>query len=111
MRKSLYSLFLMSFMISMLCATPAPAQERKGTINGRVTDVDHRALQGARVELQPTGLTAVTDGQGQFTISDVAPGAYTLTVSYVGFSPFSAPVTVTAGSPAQVDALLQVGSV
>jgi TonB-dependent receptor len=111
MRKSLYSLFLMSFMISMLCATPALAQERKGTINGRVTDADHRALQGARVELQPTGLTAVTDGQGQFTISDVAPGAYTLTVSYVGFSPFSAPVTVTPGSPAQVDALLQVGSV
>lgn len=111
MRKSMYSLPLISFIICMLCVTVAPAQERKGTISGRVTDPDHRALQGARVELQPRGQAAVSDEQGEFTIADVAPGDYTLTVSYVGFSPFSTPISVKAGAVAQADAALQVAKV
>jgi TonB-dependent receptor len=82
-----------------------------GTINGRATDPGHSALQGARVELQPKGLTAVTDAEGQFTIPGVPPGNYTLTVSYIGFSTFSAPTTVMAGRVTEIDAVLKIGSV
>jgi TonB-dependent receptor len=88
-----------------------PTQKDYGTINGRATDPAHSALQGARVELQPRGLTAVSDAQGQFTIPGVPPGSYTLTVSYIGFSQFSTPTTVTAGQVTDIDALLQIGSV
>jgi len=87
------------------------AQEGKGTVSGRVTDPNHDALQGARVELQPRGLAAVSDSQGQYTISDVPAGKYTLTVSYIGFTPFSTPITVTAGNVTQADALLQIEAV
>jgi len=89
----------------------APSQKDYGTINGRATDPAHSALQGAQVELQPRGLTAVSDAEGQFTIPGVPPGSYTLTVSYIGFSPFSIPTTVTAGRVTEVDAVLQIGSV
>src|SRR5258708_33771923 len=89
--------------------TTVPTQKDYGTINGRATDPSHSALQGARAELQPTGLTAVSDSEGLFTIQGVPVGTYTLTVSYLGFSPFSKSITVTAGQPTQVDALLQVG--
>ena len=92
-------------------ATPAQTQEGRGAISGRAMDQDHGALQGARIELQPKGLTAVSDAQGQFTISDVPAGPYTLTVSYIGFAPLSMPVAVTAGGVAQVEALLTVESV
>jgi TonB-dependent receptor len=88
-----------------------PTQKDYGTINGRATDPDHSALQGARAELQPTGLTAVSDSEGHFTIQGVPVGTYTLTVSYIGFSPFSTSITVTGTQPTQVDALLQIGSV
>jgi hypothetical protein len=57
-------------------------------------------LPGARVELQPQGSSAVTNGQGQFTISGVAPGQYKLSVNSVGFAPFSTDVTVAAGQTA-----------
>jgi TonB-dependent receptor len=87
------------------------AQEGRGTISGRVTDPNHFALQGARVELQPTGLTAVSDSQGQFIIPDMSAGSYTLTVSYIGFSQFSTPISVTAGGVARVDASLQIETV
>ena len=57
----------------------ADAQERKGLITGLVTDSAHAILQGASVELQPTGKKTVSDNTGQFSIADVAPGTYTLT--------------------------------
>jgi len=86
-------------------------QERKSTISGRAMDTNHDALVGARVELQPNGYTVTTDAQGAFTISDLVPGKYTLTISYVGFKPFSTDVTVASGGSANVDAELQVETV
>jgi TonB-dependent receptor len=88
----------------------AGAQERKGSISGHATDTNNDPLVGARVEVQPTGRMVVTDAQGAFVIADVAPGAYTLNVSYVGFTPLSLSVTVAAGAVANADAVLQVES-
>ncbi len=95
----------------LLLGLSSQGQERKGTISGHVTDVNHDALVGARVELQPNGYAVATDAQGAFTISDLAPGKYTLTVSYVGFKPFSKDVTVASGSVANADAVLDIETV
>ena len=104
--------FVLSFLgIFLSLAFSSSAQERKGTITGRATDVNHDGLVGARIEVQPLGRTAATDAQGQFTISDLAPGKYTLTISYVGFKAFSKEVTVTSGAVANIDAELQVEAV
>jgi len=84
------------------------AQIRPGALSGRVMDASHALLQGARVEVQPTGEAAVTDGQGRFTIYGLKPGQYTVKVSYIGFSPFSTAVTVEGAQIARVDAILQV---
>jgi TonB-dependent receptor len=62
------------------------------------------------VELQPTGKSAVSDGHGDFTITDMTPGKYALTVSYVGFDPFSTNVNVTGDAAAHVDVVLQIGT-
>src|SRR6202011_2980174 len=55
--------------------------------------------------------TATTDSLGQFTIPDVAPGKYVLTVAYLGFDPFSKDVTVGSGATVNVDAVLQIATV
>ncbi len=110
MRKSWHSILLVLLLVNVLCLVAAQAQERKGTITGHVADADHAVLQGARVEVQPTGRTAVSDAQGQFTISDLAAGHYKLTISYVGFTPYSTEVDVTSGQAAKLDAALQVGT-
>jgi TonB-dependent receptor len=109
MPKSLYVLSLITLMCSTLWVMPLDAQERSGWITGSVADAAGGILPGARVELQPQGSSAVTNGQGQFTISGVAPGQYKLSVNYVGFAPFSTDVTVAAGQTARVDAVLQIG--
>jgi TonB-dependent receptor len=111
MRKSFYLFSVVTLLLSVLWLIPANAQERKATISGHATDTNHDPLVGAKVELQPLGQTAVTDAQGAFKIADLAPGEYTLTISYVGFTPFSKKITVASGGTANVDAELQIETV
>jgi len=109
MRVRMYSLYLMAIAISLICTMPVGAQPRNGTITGSVTDIARGALPGARVELQPNGESVVSNGQGQFILLDLTPGPYRLTVSYLGFAPFSTDVAVSAGGVAHVEAVLQIG--
>src|SRR5712671_681425 len=111
MQKSGHSLLLGTVLFNMFWVTPMAAQEHKGSIAGRVLDMNHGVLMGARVGLQPTGQTAVSDDQGQFSISDMASGEYRLAVLYMGFAPFSKEVTVTPGEVSNVEAVLQMESV
>jgi hypothetical protein len=90
MYKSYFRTFLFLQLFGWFLSTPATAQERKGAITGSVSDTAHAVLQGARVELQPKGQSVASDGQGQFTISDLPAGEYTLTISYVGLFSFQA---------------------
>src|SRR6476660_2841608 len=85
------------FLLNTACLPPATAQERTGTISGVVTDMGHGVLKGASVDLQPAGKPTVTDSQGQFTITDLAPGEYILTISYVGLDPFTRKITIHGG--------------
>jgi TonB-dependent receptor len=97
----------------MFAALPLPlvfAQGGRGTISGRTVDLQGAVLQGARVELQPRNFSVASDSQGEFSINDLPPGSYTVTVSYVGFSPFTTDVQVAAGQVARVDAVLKVSS-
>src|SRR5258706_3204926 len=97
-------------LVNLFCMNAARAQEARGTVSGIVKDSNGGVLVGARVEIQPTGKSAVTDDQGQFRIPDVAPGQYTLTASYVGFAAFSTSVTGAPGQVATADAAMTVAS-
>ena len=110
MRRIKYSLFIVVTLLNVLCLVPIGAQEAKGTISGTVKDPAGGVLVGALVELQPTGKRVVSDDQGQFRILDVAPGEYTLTASYVGFSLFTTTVKVAPGQVATADVAMQVAS-
>ncbi len=88
---------LIFLLIILIQSANAFCQNGKGIISGRVADSANAVLQGARVRLEPGGIIAATDNQGQFTLTNLAPGPYTLTVTFVGFRDFTATVSVTAG--------------
>src|ERR1700726_4977425 len=101
----------LALLAILLVALSGNAQERKGTIAGTVKDEAHGSLPSALVELQPLGRKIASDDQGQFRMTDVPAGEYTLTVSYVGFASFTTSVKVDAGQTDNVDAMLKVASV
>lgn len=107
--KSVITLLLVIFLTALLQKN-AIAQATHGSISGRVVDSAGAVLVGARVDVQPRGASAVTGSQGEFNISDLPPGDYTLTVHYVGFASFSMSVTVVAGQTARADASLKVAT-
>src|SRR5580700_11061480 len=103
--------FLRAPLLLILCAVltnSAFAQGGRSTLVGRATDTSGAVLPGARVRLQPGDFTAATNEQGEFNLIGIAPGNYTLTISYVGFTTFTQQVQVTAGQVSRVEVQMKV---
>jgi TonB-dependent receptor len=109
MRTSFYA-FSTLILTATFCIAPALAQTGKGTITGTAKDSAGAALSSTLIELQPLGKKVVSDDQGQFRITEVPAGEYTLTASYVGLATFSAPVKVDTGQTVNIDPVLHVAS-
>ena len=68
-----------------------------GILRGIVHDPQHRPLPGAQIVL--TGLlkkTVTSDANGEFQVTDMPEGSYTVAVTAQGFRPFEKQITVTA---------------
>ena len=105
--------FIRPFAVLFLMAVTLFAQgllAQSGAVSGHVTDSSGSILQGAQVELQPTAVTVITDAQGSYFMNNLAPGTYTITVTYVGFALFTKALDITAGKTATVDAKMAVSS-
>jgi TonB-dependent receptor len=86
------------------------SQAGKGTLTGKVTDSSGAILQGARITLQPSMSAAVSDAQGNFLLPNIKAGSYTVTTSYVGFTPSVVSVVVSDGQTTPLNVALTVGS-
>lgn len=88
----LLRLFALSFALALSGAT---ALAQAATITGTVSNSATRAaLEGAVVMLSGSSLSALTDRAGNFELSSVAPGTYTLSVTYTGLDVHSQQVVV-----------------
>ena len=88
MRSRLLMLGVLGLAGLLLLPVSASAQS---TIAGLVTDTTGSILPGVTVEAASPALiekvrTAVTDGQGRYSIVDLRPGIYTVTFTLTGFS-------------------------
>jgi TonB-dependent receptor len=86
------------------------AQSASGTIAGTVEDPAGSILIGAKVAIEPSGRQGATNDQGQFRITNLPTGDYTVTVTYVGFAAYVAKVNVASGQTIDLTAQLKVTS-
>src|SRR6187402_146479 len=99
-----------------LDSAPAWAQGQTGTISGVVRDASGAVLPGVTVEASSPALiektrSAVTDGQGAYSIIDLRPGPYTVTFTLAGFSTVRREgVVLTASFTANVSVDMKVGA-
>jgi hypothetical protein len=103
-------------MLSLVCAQLASGQTVFGTISGRVTDASGAVVADAVVTAFDVDtnapVVAITDGDGAFQFSRLAPRAYRLTFEKVGFrQQVREAVTVAVNQQIRLDAVLEVGAV
>ncbi len=110
------SLLIVTPSAHLLAATPSAVESAKdgtaagGSVGGTITDTAGAVLKGAQIVLQPGGTSVASRGQGDFSISDVKPGTYTITITYIGFKTFTSSIIVAPGQNTVVNAALAVGT-
>ncbi len=101
-----------SLLCTILACVLAYGQNSNGKINGTVKDADGAVVSGADVSLVNTNQAVlratVTDAEGRFSLDNIAPGNYQLTVERSGFIRHRAAVQVTEGNTQDVGIVLEV---
>jgi len=94
----------------VLAGAPAFGQATTGVITGNVVDESGAALPGAQIKLTPVGASSVAKELGDFRMSDIPAGKYTITASYIGFQPVSSDIDVAAGQTVPVTLTMKAAS-
>src|SRR6516164_8666048 len=102
--------------LAAIAPRAARGQFLQGTISGNITDASRAAIVGAKIVVteQATGLVRKTEtnAAGVYTLPNVPPGTYTVTISSPGFQPQTRTgVVVTVQTVTRVDSVLTVGEV
>ena len=110
----MHRLFAIVIAACFACsAAHAAAQDTTGTIAGRIVDAQGLAIPG--VAITAVGVqgakTAVTDGDGRFTVPFLTPGAYEVRAELDGFTPIDRPdLQVRLGRTIDLPLTMQVGA-
>ncbi|MDR8393578.1 TonB-dependent receptor [Aliifodinibius sp. S!AR15-10] len=84
----------------------------QGVISGTVIDgTSGETLPGANVSIQGTQIGASTDADGEYTISDVDPGTYTLVATFIGYQQSTQQVTIASGETVEANFTLTAAAV
>lgn len=86
---------ILLFAAACLLAGAATAQ---CALSGRISDNTGKPLPGAQIFLVQTQQGGVADGDGRYTVANVAPGTYTAEVSFLGYQSQRQALTVPEGS-------------
>jgi len=109
------ALVCMGFLLS-LSAPPAWSQSTAtGTVSGQILDQQHAVIGGAQIKLTnlTTGsmLTSSTNDAGRYSLLNVPPGDYDITITKTGFTQFKVNAQkVEVGEVLTIDAVMEVGS-
>ncbi|NIO30310.1 MAG: SusC/RagA family TonB-linked outer membrane protein [Gemmatimonadetes bacterium] len=105
-------LFSAAAVAAMLLGIFGSAHAQEGAIRGRVIDqatLDPVAM--AQVFVAGTNRSALTNQEGEYTITGISPGQHTVRVAMIGYAATSAAVTVGVGETAVVDFQLTVSAI
>ena len=112
-------MFRSSAVLALLCSLAIPAarsqSSSRAALHGTVTDASGARISDATISVKPVGneavFTASTGHDGQFTLPNLAPGAYILTAEQLGFNKVYQNVKLTAGQTTEVNVELSVNVV
>lgn len=91
-------------LICMFLLTGFAFAQNQGTVKGRITDLDlnNEPMLYANVQVKNTSWKTETNFHGNFEIKNIAPGDYTLVISYLGYDTVEVPIVVENNSVTEV---------
>src|SRR5215218_9230044 len=103
-------------VIALLVSSISAVAQQRGSISGKVVDPDGLAVPGASITVteQSTGFnrTAVSADKGVYTITNLDPGTYTISVELSGFGTVRvADVRLSAGNEMVMELKMQLAGV
>lgn len=91
--KKLYALLLVLLAgTGALWANNGP--EGNGGIKGKITTSDNTPADGATIRLKGIAREIVSEEDGTFSLSNIKPGDYELSVTFIGSAPYKQQVTI-----------------
>ena len=104
MRRSLRQLLIVfALLVLSLLLIPKAAAAQGGTIRGKVADSTGAPIAQAVIVLDPGGLRATSRDNGDYVISRVPSGSYTVRARRLGYTTPSASVSVADGQTVRQD--------
>ena len=105
--------YLLGFCL--LISVPLHAQVSGASVSGTITDPQGGAVPAAAVAVKNIAteivLEVTTNAVGFYTVPNLAPGDYEVSVSAPGFSTSITKVTLTVGAKRELDLTLNIGQV
>ena len=95
-------------LLTLYLSLGAAAAQQAGGIRGAVSDKDFNVpLSGAEVSVAETGEKVIVSDEGNFVLSELEPGRYTIVISKEGYTrQVKANVVVSPGQMTELDASL-----
>jgi hypothetical protein len=109
-----YVRYLQFLALAATLATPAFAQQTESRIIGKALDQSQAALPGVTVTITSQQTVAVrtttTDTDGTYTVTNLAPGSYTVQFELAGFTTRQETIALGVGQIKPADVVLAVAS-
>jgi hypothetical protein len=101
------------FFISILLISAGLYSQDLGTIKGTITDweMNNEPLLFAEIAVKNTPWKTRTNFRGNFELTDVAPGNYTLAISFLGYDTLEVPVEVTKKGTSTIQEALKAKTI
>jgi len=93
----------LALVLSLFFTTLLFAQQQ-GAVMGTILDkeMNNEPMLFANIQVKNTTKTAQTNFHGNFEITDIEPGDYTLLVSYLGYETLEIPISIEKNKTIQV---------
>src|ERR1700712_490164 len=72
------------FCVCLICLTSYHIQAQE--IKGKIKDAVAMPLRSATIHFLNTGITVISDKEGNFTINKILPGKYVIEISAIGYA-------------------------
>src|SRR5579864_2435964 len=106
---------VLMFALGLVFSAPLRAQVSGATLTGTIKDAQGGAVVNAKISARnnATGVTSetTTNASGSYSIVNLLPGDYTVSMSSTGFKTTTSKVTLSVGSTQELSTALAVGEI